>query len=102
MTNAEPSKKTYVVRGADRLTGESRVEVIVGAPSQRFITHIVSTMTDGRGVAIADLNDDGLVNGADLAILLVGWGEDQGFGADLTGDGLVNGSDLALLLINWG
>jgi len=49
----------------------------------------------------ADLNDDGNVNGADLASLLSGWGPDSGFGADLNGDGLVNGADLAILLATW-
>ena len=48
-----------------------------------------------------DLNGDGIVNGADLAILLGSWGE-GGVPADLNGDGIVNGADLALLLGNWG
>ena len=49
---------------------------------------------------IADLNGDGVVNGADLAILLIGWG---GAGpADFNNDGVVNGADLATLLTNWG
>ena len=48
----------------------------------------------------ADLDGDGTVGGADLAILLNQWG---GAGsADLDGDGLVNGSDLAILLNAWG
>ena len=48
----------------------------------------------------ADLNGDGVVNGADLAILLIGWG---GNGAgDLNNDGIINGADLATLLTNWG
>ncbi|MEY5031942.1 MAG: Dockerin type domain, partial [Planctomycetota bacterium] len=48
----------------------------------------------------ADLDGDGSVGGADLAILLNQWG---GAGsADLNGDGLVNGSDLAILLNAWG
>ena len=47
----------------------------------------------------ADLNGDGFVNGADLALLLGQWG---GSGtADLTGDGIVNGADLAILLGAW-
>ncbi len=47
----------------------------------------------------ADLNGDGFVNGADLALLLGQWG---GAGtADLTGDGIVNGADLAILLGAW-
>lgn len=48
----------------------------------------------------ADINGDGAVNGADLAMLLGNWG---GSGAgDLDGNGFVNGADLATLLGNWG
>lgn len=50
---------------------------------------------------IGDLNGDARVNGADIAILLSGWGEDAGFGADLDDNGFVNGADLAMLLANW-
>ena len=53
-------------------------------------------------VTNADLNADGSVNGADLAILLIAWNTDGGVtGSDLNGDGIVNGSDLAMLLIGW-
>jgi len=46
-----------------------------------------------------DLNGDGIVNGADLSILLAQWG---GPGtADFNGDGVVNGADLAQLLGAW-
>ncbi|MFO0875291.1 MAG: hypothetical protein U0575_15160 [Phycisphaerales bacterium] len=48
----------------------------------------------------ADLNHDGLVNGADLGLLLGNWGG-TGLG-DLTGDGSVNGADLGILLGAWG
>jgi len=47
----------------------------------------------------SDLNNDGVVNGADLAILLGQWGTSSS--ADLNGDGVVNGGDLAILLGNW-
>jgi hypothetical protein len=48
----------------------------------------------------ADLDGDGSVGPADLAILLGGWG---GRGpADLDGGGQVNGADLAILLGAWG
>ncbi len=49
---------------------------------------------------VADLNGDGVVNGADLAIVLGGWG--GGGIADINGDGVVNGSDLAIVLGAWG
>jgi hypothetical protein len=50
----------------------------------------------------ADLNNDGLVNGADLGLLLGAWGPCSGCAADLNADGLVNGADLGLLLGAWG
>jgi hypothetical protein len=52
----------------------------------------------------ADLNCDGIVNGADLGLLLSSWGSWGGSGvfADITGDGNVNGADLGLLLSAWG
>jgi hypothetical protein len=50
-----------------------------------------------------DLNGDGVVDGADLGILLGSWGPCKGgCVADLTGDGQVNGADLGVLLANWG
>jgi CxxC motif-containing protein (DUF1111 family) len=49
----------------------------------------------------ADLNDDNLVNGADLGIQLSGWGQSDVPG-DLNQDGTVNGADLGLLLAAWG
>lgn len=50
----------------------------------------------------ADLNCDGEVDGADLAILLGSWGACAGCEADLNQDGMVDGADLSILLANWG
>lgn len=48
----------------------------------------------------ADLDGDGVVDGADLASLLASW---NGSGsADLNGDGVVDGADLAAMLAAWG
>ncbi|MDZ4829153.1 MAG: hypothetical protein SGJ09_03020 [Phycisphaerae bacterium] len=47
----------------------------------------------------ADLNNDGMVDGADLALLLSNW-NNRGPG-DLNGDGFVNAADLAILLGAW-
>lgn len=47
-----------------------------------------------------DLNCDGMVDAADLAVLLGSWGG-AGLG-DFNNDGNVNGSDLAILLGAWG
>ena len=52
----------------------------------------------------ADLNGDGVVDGADLGLLLGAWGPcpPGGCPADLNGDGVVDGADLGLLLGAWG
>lgn len=46
-----------------------------------------------------DLNDDGAIDAADLALVLGGWGTGA---PDLTGDGIVNAADIAQLLGAWG
>ncbi|MDZ4828668.1 MAG: hypothetical protein SGJ09_00540 [Phycisphaerae bacterium] len=52
---------------------------------------------------IADLNDDGTVDAADLAILLGQWGTPcVGCSADFNMNGGVGGQDLAVLLGAWG
>lgn len=48
----------------------------------------------------SDLNGDGLVNGADLAIVLNAWGARVSI-ADMNADGVVNGADLAAVLNSW-
>ncbi len=47
----------------------------------------------------ADLNGDGVVDGADLGLLLSAWGTPDG---DVNGDGTTDGADLGLLLGDWG
>ncbi|MCH8914057.1 MAG: hypothetical protein IIA33_10885, partial [Planctomycetes bacterium] len=52
-----------------------------------------------------DLNGDGTVDAADLAILLGSWGpctDCDDCPADLDGDCVVGPADLAILLGNWG
>jgi hypothetical protein len=54
---------------------------------------------------IGDINGDGQVNGADLGLLLIEWGDCPASGpctADLNLDLVVNGVDLGMLLQNWG
>ena len=54
---------------------------------------------DGTLVCPADLNDDTIVDAADLGIVLSGWGGTRG---DINGDQLTDGADLALVLVSWG
>ena len=50
----------------------------------------------------ADLDGDGTVGAADLAMLLGSWGPCAGCPADFNGDGTVGAFDLAQLLGSWG
>jgi len=50
----------------------------------------------------SDLDGDGAVDAADLAIVLGAWGSGAGSAADLDGDGAVDAQDLAVLLGAWG
>ncbi|MBL9149961.1 MAG: hypothetical protein JNM94_14830 [Phycisphaerae bacterium] len=52
------------------------------------------------GFCAPDLNIDGKVDGADLGVLLGGWGT-SGV-SDINDDGITNGQDLGLLLGAWG
>ena len=52
-----------------------------------------------QNVCPADLNGDGVVDAADLTILLTAWGTPD---VDLDGDGTTGAGDLAILLAAWG
>ena len=49
-----------------------------------------------------DFDGGGLVDGADLGVLLAQWGACPGCQPDLNADGLVDGADLGVLLAGWG
>ncbi len=52
---------------------------------------------------VADIVQDGLVNGIDLAAVLNNWGTKGGvIDADVNNDGIVDGSDLSIVLNGWG
>lgn len=61
----------------------------------------VARMIQLRLGLFGDLDEDGLVDGADLGVMLGSWGEGATIG-DLDGDGDVDGADLGLLLGAWG
>ncbi len=54
---------------------------------------------------VGDINGDGVVTAADLAVLLSNWGavtsRASSLASDINDDGFVDASDLALLLSNW-
>lgn len=57
-------------------------------------------LPESTGGVQGDLNGDGLVNGADLGLMLAVFGTDDPDG-DLNGDGTVNGADIGLMLAAW-
>lgn len=73
-------------------------DVLIGDLS---ISMVVECPPDGNP---ADLNDDGIVDGADLGLLLGGWGLCPGDPClgDLNLDGIVDGADLGLMLGQFG
>ena len=68
----------------------------------RVLPNEANFMTGGwTVVSPADINGDGGVNGADLAVLLGAWGPNATSPADINDDGAVDGVDLAQVLSNW-
>lgn len=73
-----------------------------------FRAHVLGGIAWAAGVVLGevagDANDDRVVNGADLSVLLgqFGTGVSPGEGGDLNVDGVVNGADLSVLLANFG
>lgn len=68
------------------------------------LTLVLASAAAGSGISppctcLGDLNVDGVIDGADLGMLLAAWG---GSGGDLNGDGTTNGADLGILLAGWG
>lgn len=75
---------------------------LTGSIFQAILHHGIKT-----GPVVGDLDGDGQVNHADLAILLAAWNSVPGDpnwnpNADINGDGEVNLADLAFLLSNYG
>ena len=57
-------------------------------------------LPDRTNPITGDLDNNGVVDGSDIGLLLTVWGTNNPLG-DLNGDGWVGGPDLGLLLVNW-
>ena len=66
----------------------------------QYVDGILSASVVPVTVCTGDLDGDGAVGGADLAIMLGGWGSNGA--TDLDGSGSTDGGDLAFLLGAWG
>lgn len=75
--------------------------LLSGTFAEGTLTSAIDAHLDALGtpvVVLGDLTGDGVVNGADLGMLLALWGTP---GGDLDGDGTTSGADLGTLLANW-
>ena len=96
------SGDTVIAGTADAHGFDHRGSKIGGRPNPMtgpFFIEGAVTICD----CLADLAQDGSVNGGDLGMLLSAWGltNAQGIG-DANHDGLVNGEDLSIVLSSWG
>jgi hypothetical protein len=91
----DPSEGSWSVTGASDLNDAGMILASARRGPDFAITELVRLVP----IVEADLDGDGHVNGADMAILLAAWGTS---GEDLDDDGMVGGADLAILLDAWG
>ncbi|TVQ33606.1 MAG: hypothetical protein EA376_01755 [Phycisphaeraceae bacterium] len=93
------------------LTGNDKSDIVTinadpDPPPKKKALEDVTVFLNLGGFTLGDLNGDGSVGSADLAILLGSWGvcppEPKPCPADISGDGSVGSADLATLLGNWG
>jgi hypothetical protein len=74
----------------------------IGSPDGSMGTATLAISCDGgKEPCTGDINGDGIVDGADLGLLLTAFGTDNP-DADFNNDGTVNGADLGLMLSSWG
>ena len=87
----------YVVRAVSNSMADSAIAM---APDKNSWSQFGAEVVF-KEIADPDINDDGVVDGVDLARMLAQWGSDNP-DFDFNGDGVVDGQDLALLLAAWG
>lgn len=109
-----PVGKSFTIlqaSGANSIAGSFATVLPSFVPGKVYHWSVSTTSTQSTIVTakVADivpcpgeLTGDGVVDAADLAVLLGAWGPCPGCNADFDGDGAVGGSDLAVLLGAWG
>lgn len=73
---------------------------------QRTLALVLSKALYSIGRTTSDFNDDEVIDGADLGLLLATWGpathQSCLIGSDLDGSGVIDGADLGIFLAAWG
>jgi len=83
-------------QGTWMLVATDEATIDAGALGQVCLTLVTASVCPG------DLDATGVVDGADLGIVLGAWGECVECSADIDQNGAVNGADLAIVLGAWG
>ncbi|MDG2021531.1 MAG: hypothetical protein P8J59_06245 [Phycisphaerales bacterium] len=85
--------------------GEELADLLLDGTVETFTSDLELSMSLVAFAEVAyspaDFNHDGVVNGADLGLLIGAWGLCEGCPEDINQDGLVNGADLGLLFGDW-
>lgn len=86
---------TYLVLNSEQAASEPQAATVCEA-------NCVSDDPQNNNTELKeDLNSDGLVNGADLALVLTAYGKKGSIPEDLNKDGTVDESDVTLLKAKW-
>ncbi|HMP38021.1 MAG TPA: GDSL-type esterase/lipase family protein [Phycisphaerales bacterium] len=79
--------------------------VHLNVAGQRTLAGVLSATLHSIGRTACDFNDDGVIDGGDLGLLLATWGpathQSCLIGSDLDGNGVIDGADLGILLSAW-
>jgi hypothetical protein len=79
------------------------MDIAAGFQVEGFTGAVTLVWYENQTLNSNDLTGDGILDGADLAVLLGNWGRcSEPCAMDLNGDGIVNGIDIAALLASWG
>ena len=81
--------------------GDGSMTAFGGVVSTQGIGPNELAVWNGPDTIPADINQDGVVDGLDLGILLALWGHIGITAADFNQDGIVDGLDLGILLASW-
>lgn len=95
---------TTTLNGASVSVAKARLQLVAVTDTgmQCYIDNLQWFAEDGSGAAKSgDLNNDNVVDGLDLSVVLANWNKTTTTG-DLNNDNVVDGLDLSIVLANWG